>query len=152
MAPRDGRPARPEDRPYFFDAGLRFSCTGCGACCTGATGTVWLNRREAQRIARHLGLAVTEFLRRYAYPFRHGHSLRERENGDCVFYAGGRCAIYRVRPTQCRTYPFWPEHVRSESAWARVCRECPGAGQGRLHDRERILAQAGRTIDAESAP
>lgn len=144
--------ARPEDRPYFFDGGLRFSCTGCGACCTGATGTVWVNGKEAARIARHLGLPLRAFLDRYAYPFRHGHSLRERANGDCVFFEAGRCSIYRVRPTQCRTYPFWPENVRSEAAWASVCRECPGAGQGRLHSRERILDLVGRAMDAEAAP
>ena len=144
---RDRR--RPEDRPYFFDGGLRFGCTQCGQCCTGASGTVFMNRDESERIARHLGLDHGEFLSRFAYPMTGGHSLREEKNGDCVFFKEGRCSIYKVRPTQCRTYPFWPENVRSERAWAEVCRECPGIGRGRLYDREEILAIVQAALDGE---
>ena len=35
-------------------------------------------------------------------------TLRERANGDCVFWdrkAG--CTVYPARPAQCRTWPFW---------------------------------------------
>jgi Fe-S-cluster containining protein len=143
------RARRPEDRPYFFDAGLRFGCTQCGQCCTGAHGTIFMNREESGRIAQHLGLARGLFLRRFAYPMKGGHSLREKENGDCVFFADGRCAIYTVRPTQCRTYPFWPENLRSEAAWSRACRECPGIGEGRLFGREEILALVQQQLDSE---
>ncbi len=140
---------RPEDRPYFFDAGLRFECTGCGQCCTGAPGTVFMNAPTADRIAAHLKLTRAAFLKAYAYPLRDGHSLREKPNGDCVFYADNKCAIYSVRPTQCRTYPFWPENLRSEAAWRRTCGECPGIGGGRAHGREEILARVQESLDAE---
>ena len=40
------------------------------------------------------------------------------EHADCVFWEGDAgCAIYPVRPTQCRTFPFWSEHLRSPEAW-----------------------------------
>ncbi len=146
-AERSGR--RPEDRAYFFDAGLRFECTGCGRCCTGAPGTVFMNRETSERIAAHLGLSRAVFLRRYAYPFKGGHSLREKPNGDCIFFSEGKCDIYPVRPTQCRTYPFWPETVRSEAAWRETCAACPGIGQGRLYSREEIIAQVQESLDAE---
>ncbi len=103
----------------------------------------------ADRIAAHLGLSRAAFLRRYAYPFKKGHSLREKPNGDCIFYENGRCGIYPVRPTQCRTYPFWPETVRSESAWRETCAACPGIGQGRLYAREEIIALVQESLDAE---
>jgi len=142
---------RPEDRPYFFDGGLRFTCTQCGHCCTGAPGTVFMNRETSNRIAAHLGLSRASFLRRHAYPLRNGHSLKEKENGDCVFFVDNKCTIYPVRPTQCRTYPFWPETVRSEAAWQRTCRECPGIGaEGRLYDKEEILALVQQSLDAEA--
>jgi len=140
---------RPEDRPYFFDAGLRFGCTECGQCCTGAPGTIFMNEAESKRIARHLGLLRAAFLKRYAYPMEGGHSLREEENGDCVFFRQGRCSIYHVRPTQCRTYPFWPENVRSEAAWSATCRACPGIGQGRLYGREEILSLVQQALEGE---
>lgn len=142
---RDTR--RPEDRPYFFDGGLRFGCTQCGQCCTGAPGTIFMSASEVTRMARHVGLPRAQFLARYAYPMEGGHSLREEKNGDCVFFREGRCAIYHVRPTQCRTYPFWPENVRSEAAWKSTCRDCPGIGQGRLHSREEILSLVQQSLE-----
>ncbi|MCO5045882.1 MAG: YkgJ family cysteine cluster protein [Kiritimatiellae bacterium] len=141
---------RPEDRPYFFDAGLRFDndvCASCGRCCTGEPGTVFMNRATAERIATFLKMDCDVFLERYAYPFRTGHSLKEKENGDCILYENGRCTIYPVRPTQCRTYPFWPESVRSEAAWKRTAKACPGVGKGRLYSREEILKLVGETIE-----
>lgn len=140
---------RPEDRPYFFDAGLRFGCTGCGQCCTGAPGTVFMNEATSARIAAHLGLTRAAFLKRYAYPLRNGHSLKEKANGDCVFFADNKCTIYAVRPTQCRTYPFWPETVRSEAAWRQTCKECPGIGEGRVYEKEEILSLVQESLDAE---
>ncbi len=139
---------RPEDRAYFFDAGLRFGCTQCGACCTGAPGTVFMNADESARIARHLGLEPEDFLKHYAYPVKGGHSLREvGEEYACIFFRDRRCAIYEVRPTQCRTYPFWAERVRSEAAWQKTCRECPGIGRGRLYTRDEILALAADKLE-----
>ncbi len=136
------KPRRPEDRPYFFDDGLRFTCTGCGQCCTGEPGTVHMNDAEADQIAARLGLARADFLAQYAYPFEDGHSLKEKPNGDCVFFEDRRCGIYEDRPTQCRTYPFWPENLRSEAAWKRTAKACPGVNAGRLHTREEILRRA----------
>lgn len=141
-------PARPEDRPYFFDGGLRFGCTQCGHCCAGAPGTVFMNAAESERIARHLGLTREKFLADYAYPVDGGHSLREvGDNYACIFFRNERCTIYDVRPTQCRTFPFWSENIRSETAWKKTCRSCPGIGQGRLYGRDEILAIAADSMN-----
>ena len=66
-------------------------------------------------------------------------SLRERPNGDCVFWdrAAG-CTIYPVRPPQCRTWPFWESHLATPEAWEEVRQVCPGAGQGELIAAEEI--------------
>lgn len=139
---------RPEDRAYFFDQGLRFGCTQCGGCCTGASGTVFMNAQESERIARHLGLELATFLERYAYPVKDGHSLREvGDNFACIFFRDERCAIYDARPTQCRTFPFWAENVRSEAAWKKTCRDCPGIGRGRLYRRGEILSIAADSLN-----
>jgi len=128
-----------KDRAYFFDGGLRFECTGCGKCCTGESGTIFINDREAVAIARKLGISKKKFLETHAYPMRGGHSIRERENGDCLFLDGKMCRIYDARPTQCRTFPFWPETLRSEERWKQTARDCEGIGQGRLYSREEIM-------------
>lgn len=108
-----------------------------------------MNRETSERIAAFMGLEHDEFLAQYAYPFRNGHSLKEKENGDCILYKEGRCTIYPVRPTQCRTYPFWPENVRSEAAWKRTAAECPGIGQGKTYSREEIIALVQESIEGD---
>ena len=127
------------DRPYFFDKGLRFECTGCGKCCTGSSGTIFVNEHESEAIAKRLGLSTDDFLKKYAYPMKGGHSIQEKSNGDCVFLNGKLCGIYEDRPTQCRTFPFWPEVLRSESKWNETCKECEGMGQGKLYSKEEIM-------------
>ena len=36
----------------WFKKGLRFECTGCGDCCTGAPGFVWVNSEEIRGLAK----------------------------------------------------------------------------------------------------
>ncbi len=45
--------------PWFED-GLRFRCTRCGNCCTGAPGYVWVNDEELSAIADFRGETVEE--------------------------------------------------------------------------------------------
>jgi uncharacterized protein len=135
------------DRSYFFDQGLKFECTGCGKCCTGASGTIFVNDREATAIAKRLGMSKTTFLSKHAYPMKGGHSIKEKANGDCVFLNGKMCGIYEERPTQCRTFPFWPETLRSETRWKETARDCEGIGQGKLYSKEEIMAILNRVMN-----
>ena len=45
------------EKPWYHK-GLRFRCTGCGDCCTGEPGFVWVNSEEIQTLAEAIGLAV----------------------------------------------------------------------------------------------
>jgi Fe-S-cluster containining protein len=127
-----------EDEPWFQD-GLRFECTQCGDCCTGAPGFVWVNDAEAKAIAGALQLPLDEFLALHTRPAPRGRSLREKANGDCVLYDKKQgCTIYEVRPGQCRTWPFWESNVKSKAAWERTCAICPGSGRGTLISVEEI--------------
>ena len=122
-----------EKTPWFGD-GLSFSCTQCGNCCTGPSGYVWFDDDEAQAMADHLGLDVHAFLHKYAAKALGRWTLGEvRRDGqyDCVFLNetedGKRgCSIYPVRPTQCRTWPFWPSNTKSRRAWEASAKTCPG--------------------------
>ena len=118
--------------PWYQD-GLRFECTRCGNCCTGAPGFVWVDDAEIDAIAAFLDEPRAEFVALRTRRLPRGQSLRERANGDCVFYEAGKgCTIYPVRPMQCRTWPFWESNVRTPVAWAQTRRICPGAGKGEL--------------------
>lgn len=130
-----------DERGYFFDEGLRFECQQCGACCTGTPGLVIATETELAAIAEVLETTPAAMLaERLAYKHYQGFRLHEHANGDCVFFGANGCAIYDVRPTQCRTWPFWFRLLRSEQNWEEAARECPGIGQGRLYTKEEIFA------------
>jgi uncharacterized protein len=117
----------------WYREGLRFRCTRCGNCCTGAPGFVWVDDAEIAAIAQFRNQSVEEVIGFYTRRARGQLSLRERANGDCVFYEKGEgCTIYPVRPRQCRTWPFWKSNIATPEAWQRTCEVCPGSGHGEL--------------------
>jgi len=81
----------------------------------------------------------------------HRVSLIEKANCDCVFWEQGGCSVYRYRPMQCRTYPFWSGNLVSERTWEHLRSSCPGVGRGRLYSQREIerylrLAEVNRLI------
>jgi hypothetical protein len=130
------------DEPWYKD-GLRFQCTQCGDCCTGAPGFVWVNQDEIEALAKKLGVELAEFERKYVRRVGVRRSLVEFSNGDCVFFDGQarKCTVYDARPRQCRTWPFWQSNVKSPEAWEQTCQVCPGSGKGPLVPAEKIVHQ-----------
>ncbi len=123
----------------WYRDGLRFECTRCGHCCTGAPGHVWVNHDEINAIAGFVGESAEEIREFRTRQVGRRVTLREKSNGDCVFYdrAAG-CTIYPVRPRQCRTWPFWESNVVTPEAWNKTCEICPGSGKGKLISAEEI--------------
>lgn len=134
------------ENPPWYAEGLRFTCTQCGDCCTGAPGFVWVDDDEIADLARHVGLSVVAFTKKYVRRVSDRLSLVEKPGGDCIFWdkAAG-CTVYPARPTQCRTWPFWPENVETRAEWDRVCSICPGAGKGKRHSLVEIQEAVDRT-------
>lgn len=130
------------DKPWY-QQGLRFQCTQCGDCCTGAPGYVWVNAEEIQQLAELIGVDVATFEAKYVRRVGNRRSLVEFDNGDCVFFDGQtrKCTVYGARPRQCRSWPFWESNVRTPEAWQQTCEVCPGSGKGKLVPVEQILHQ-----------
>ncbi len=123
----------------WYEDGLRFECTQCGHCCTGEPGYVWVEEEDIRRIAEFRREPIDEVNLIHVRRVGRRWSLREKANGDCVFYDRQQgCTIYPVRPPQCRTWPFWESNVANSEAWERTCEVCPGAGQGELIPAEEI--------------
>lgn len=131
-------------QPWYSD-GLRFECTQCGDCCTGAPGHVWVNDEEIEALVTTVGLPREEFDKLYVRKVGTRKSLKEFANGDCVFFDAQqrRCKVYAARPRQCRTWPFWDSNLRTPEDWQRTCTVCPGSGQGQLYQLEAIEKQRG---------
>ena len=138
-------------RPFYED-GLKFECQGSGNCCTshGEFGFVFLTLEDRRRFAKHLNISTATFTRQYC-DMRDGvwHLKEDPKQPDCMFLKNKRCSTYEARPTQCRTWPFWPE-VMTPKAWkGEVASFCPGVGKGRLWSKEEIEIIAAE--DAENA-
>jgi Fe-S-cluster containining protein len=129
----------------WYEPGLHFRCKApeCSHCCSGERGEgyVWLNADEMTAIAAHMDMPFEKFTRRYVRQVGLAYSLVEKPNKDCVFLESGKCSIYDVRPTQCRTYPFWPNIIRAPQTWAKEAAQCPGIGEGPLVDADEIDRQ-----------
>ena len=77
-------------------------CLQCANCCTSIPPIV--NKTDAARIAKHLGMKVAEFEEEY---------LTQDEDGDRVMNTSpcrfllenNHCMIYEYRPKACRQYP-----------------------------------------------
>ncbi|MCG8449340.1 MAG: YkgJ family cysteine cluster protein [Pirellulales bacterium] len=132
------------EQPWYHN-GLRFECTGCGNCCTGSPGYVWVNQAEIDALAKHLGMSVKRFEKKYVRKIGIRRSLKELPRSyDCVFFDGKtrKCQVYELRPRQCRTWPFWKSNIRTPQTWEETCHACPGSGRGKLYQLEAIEEQA----------
>ena len=118
-------------------AGLRFECTGCGACCTarGEYAHVYLNPDEVEALAEEVGVTPRTFRRRYTFVDEYGYTQLRFEDSTCVFLERGtlRCTVYGARPTQCRTFPFWRDLVRDGAFTPEAGALCEGIGRGPVH-------------------
>ena len=130
----------------WYSGGLRFRCTQCGDCCSGAEGYVRVNQAEIDGMAAKAGMTPTDFEATYVKRVGVRRSLKERRNGDCVLLdeTTRRCTAYEERPRQCKTWPFWDSNLRSPEAWAEAAEACPGCNQGSLVSLESIVEQAAR--------
>ena len=127
--------------PWYQD-GLRFTCTRCGHCCTGEPGFVWVGEGDVAAIAEFRGETLDEVTGLYTKRTPRGLSLREKTNGDCVFFDREQgCTVYPVRPPQCKTWPFWESNVATPENWQHTCTVCPGSGKGELISAEEITSR-----------
>jgi len=95
---------------YSFDP---TACEACqGQCCTGESGSIFATKLEFENMAKHLDVSMQTLKEKYLIKVKNRYSLAEiryNESYDCIFYdrKSHGCSIYDVRPTQCRTFPFW---------------------------------------------
>lgn len=115
------------NRSIWFQEGLKFKCTGCGKCCTGSPGYVYLSSLDLEKLAAHFQMSEEEFCNKYTrYVDGQYALLEEPVSYDCVFFKDKRCTVYEARPVQCRTFPWWIHHLREPQDWAEAAQRCEG--------------------------
>lgn len=137
----------------WWDQGIRFECQGSGKCCTshGEFGFVFMTLEDRRRMARVLKMTPSAFTKKYCEKTQGVWHLKEDpKNPDCLFLKNKRCSVYEGRPTQCRTWPFWPE-VMNAKAWNKDVKSfCPGVGKGPLISKEKIEVQLHEQAQSEA--
>jgi len=117
----------------FWSQGIRFECQGSGKCCVsrGSYGYVYLTINDRRRFAKYFKLPTQTFTKRFCRK-KDGLWHLKSVKGECEFLKQKRCTVYDARPEQCRTWPFWPEHMKPK-VWEReIAGYCPGVGKGKL--------------------
>ena len=134
-----GKSKAKADAPWYAE-GLRFTCTQCGACCSGEPGYVWVDQSEIEAMADVMGLEVDVFEHRFVRQVGTDRSLVEYPDGDCILLdpETRHCTVYGARPIQCRTWPFWDSNLKRKKDWKETCEVCPGAGTGQLYSLDQI--------------
>ena len=95
---------------YGFDASF---CQSCGGkCCTGESGYIWINEEEISKFCTAFHMSKDEFEKQFLIRVGLRCSIKEKPYEDgfaCVFFdeKNKNCSVYKLRPQQCRTFPFW---------------------------------------------
>ena len=105
-----------------MEDGVFYACQRCGNCCKWP-GEVPLSEEEIEKIAAFLGLDTYKFVADYTdlRLNRAGLTLREKENGECIFLDGIDCTIQAVKPQQCSDFP----NRWNFPGWKKVCEAIP---------------------------
>lgn len=116
----------------WWATGVRFACQGSGRCCTARDGYgyVYVDLEDRRRLAEALSMSTSAFTRAHCEQNDYGDWYLSGPESDCRFLEGRQCRVYAGRPTQCRTWPFWPENMDPEVWDTEVAPFCAGVGKG----------------------
>jgi len=126
----------------IYAKGIKFQCQGSSNCCVsrGSYGFVYLSKKDILRLSKYTNLKIKDFIKLYCV--KHAgfiHFKEHKKNGECQFLEKKRCSIYVARPTQCRTWPFWDENMKTKIWNEEIVFFCPGIGKGKIIKQSQIL-------------
>ena len=114
---------------------IRFECQGSSNCCVsrGSYGYVYLSSKDINKLASFFNLSSIDFKNTYCDKSKGFLHLKEtKQDGSCQFLDKKRCSVYKSRPTQCRTWPFWSENMNVKVWNNEISKFCPGIGKGNI--------------------
>ena len=124
-----------------YQKGIHFECQGSSNCCVsrGTYGFVYLSKKDLIRVSRFTKLKISDFIKLYCDKTNGFTHLKEKnKNGNCLFLEKKKCSIYKARPTQCRSWPFWSENMESKVWNNDISKFCPGIGKGEIISKKAI--------------
>ena len=128
----------------WYMAGLHFECTQCGNCCSGPSeGYIWVTKPEIKLIADFFKITQNQLRQQYLKRIGSRTTILEQpETNDCIFLrkidGQKKCVIYPVRPSQCKSWPFWTSNLTNQKAWNKANQKCSGINRGKLYNFDKI--------------
>ncbi len=117
----------------YIPENFKFKCLDCGDCCRHESGYIFLMPDEINIISNFLKMDPDNFLNIFAFNFSKSvYSLKEKENYDCVFWdeenrnGKGGCSLYKIRPMQCKNFPFWISTFSDKDSFELQKKRCKG--------------------------
>jgi len=118
-----------------FKDGIKFECQNSGNCCVSRNsyGYVYLSTNDIKRFSKFFNLSFEDFELKYCQTTDGYIHLTEKKNlnGKCIFLKNNKCTVYKSRPMQCRTWPFWNENMNAKIWNEDIAINCPGIGKGK---------------------
>lgn len=109
---------------------LGFSCKSCGTCCK-EKGYVFFNKSDISKASKYLGITSLIFISKYLdYDDSLGYHIKVDYENRCNFLdKNDKCLIHKVKPTQCKTFPYWKEYTDKNGnlILGKFNRPCKGA-------------------------
>ncbi|PIE79388.1 MAG: hypothetical protein CSA15_03200 [Candidatus Delongbacteria bacterium] len=111
----------------FYEDGVNFECTRCGNCCV-CEGYVFMFEKDIRRLIDNEGYSLEDLKKNYLSTYGEYIVLRSLNDNSCIFWDKEikGCKVYRNRPTQCGTYPFWNTVFKTERDFEVEKNFCPG--------------------------
>ena len=125
----------------IYKNGIKFECQGSSNCCISRNknGYVYLSNKDVLRLSKFTKLNREDFLKIYCDKTDNFTHLKENnKDGKCQFLNNKKCSVYKARPTQCRTWPFWPENMNTKIWDEEIANFCPGVGKGKKFTQKEI--------------
>lgn len=103
---------------------FNFKCNECGECCrdTSPDDKVLMSTVDIYRIAKHLGMEMTDVIEKYCDMVPGGESMlplivmRDHLDTSCIFLRKGKCSIHDVKPIACSLYPLGRMDIFNEDS------------------------------------
>ncbi|MBY0314260.1 MAG: YkgJ family cysteine cluster protein [Bdellovibrionales bacterium] len=123
----------------WWSDGLKFECQQSGKCCVshGEYGFVYVTREDRRNMAQTLKMSTIQFTKKFCDKSDGIYHIKDT-GSECLFLLNNKCTVYKSRPTQCRTWPWWPETMNAKAWKKEVVTFCPGVGKGRKWSAEEI--------------
>lgn len=131
----------------YIPINFSFHCYDCGDCCRHESGYIFLLDFEIRKIANYFKINEKEFKSNFTIKISENlYSLKEKENLDCIFWEKenrnnkGGCSIYKIRPLQCKNFPFWLTTFSSKENFEYTAKRCSGimSKNGRIYKKHEV--------------